>query len=95
MITKQIGEQLNYYECLQLLDKAAEYGIIKRAGDDLLMMYCETEFGADWFPIPMTACANKLASDINGQTYYREALKRKGIELLHFCDLKSLLCAMG
>ncbi len=94
MITKRIGEKLDYYECLQLLDKAAEYGIIKRVGDNLLM-YCKTMWGEGWQEVSLTACADVLASDIDGQTYYREALRRKGVELYEFCELKSLLCAMG
>lgn len=94
MITKEIGERLNYYECLQLLDKAAEYGIIRRIEDDLLM-YRKTMWSEGWERIPLTACADALASDINGQTYYREALRKRGVEMSQFCELKSLLYAMG
>ena len=33
MIIKSIGQKLDFYECIQLLDKVAEYGIVERIGD--------------------------------------------------------------
>lgn len=95
MIIKHIGQKLDFYECIQLLDKAAEYGIVERIGDSCLKMYCKTMWGEGWNAVPLTACAEVLAEDIDGQTYYREALKQKGVELSEFCELKTLLCAMG
>lgn len=94
MIIKSIGQKLDFYECIQLLDKAAEYGIVERIGDSL-KVYCKTAFGEGWEMISITDCAEILANDIDGQTYYREALKQQGVELSEFSELKTLLCAMG
>lgn len=98
MIIKQIGQRLNIYECIQLLDKVAEYGIIKRddRNGENLKVFRGTAFGGgSWISVPIIDCAAALANDLNGQTFLRERLKNYGVELVMFSELEQALCTMA
>lgn len=89
MKRKLIGEQLDVNECIQLLDKAAEYGVVQRdlQKSENIVVYMRNPSEEGYQSISMSDCAKMLARDLNGQTYIRERLKAKGIELIEFAEL--------
>jgi hypothetical protein len=97
MSIKQIGQQLNAYECIQLLDKIAEYRVanIKRdeKNSDNLIVCMKNPFEESYRSVPISDCAKMLASDLNAQTFLREQLKQKGVELVEFADIQQALAA--
>jgi len=95
MVLKMIGQQLDCFECIQLLDKAVEYGLFKRDenNESNLKVYYKSLFFEGWQSIPIIECAVALANDINGQTYIRERLKEKGVELVKFAELQKLFAS--
>lgn len=91
MKIKEIGQRLDAFECVQLLDKAMEYGIYERDDDNIKVYRCDI----GWCSIPVTVCANELSLDLSGQTFIRERLKMLGVELNSFLEYQSVICLMG
>lgn len=94
MCIKKIGQPLDEYECIQLLDKAAEYGIAVRRDEknsDNLIVACKNPFTSGYMSVPITDCAIALAKDLEGQTHIREQLRSHGVELESFGELRQAL----
>lgn len=94
MKVKEIGQRLDVFECIQLLDKAVEYGLYKRdkKNEDNIKIYRQ---GIGWCSAPITDCAYELSFDLNGQTYIRKNLALLGVEFNSFLEFQKAVYVMG
>ena len=91
MKIKPIGVQLDVNECEQLLNVVADNHVAEIRRDeknsDNLIVYVRNMFNEGYQSMPIADCAKMLSRDMTGQTYIRNRLKEKGIELVEFEEL--------
>lgn len=81
---KSIDEPLIFIECLQLIEKLIDIGVIQRVpdGSDRIAIYRAKgiEEPEGWYSENIFTVAQELLGDIEGQQYLRGILAEKGIK---------------